>query len=52
MIGEQAPESEAKIIVVAPHSSFFDNIMLHKIGRPSIIAKTSTQDIPFLARRW
>ena len=45
--GEQAKSSEAPILVVAPHSSFFDSLPVVLMGAPSVVAKAETTSIPF-----
>jgi len=49
--GRQASRDEAPILVVAPHSSFFDAFPLTLCGSPSIVAKTSVAGVPFFGRK-
>lgn len=45
--GEQARAGEAPILVVAPHSTFFDSLAVVLMGAPSVVAKAETTSIPF-----
>ena len=45
--GEQASSKDAPILVVAPHSSFFDSLPVVLMGAPSVVAKAETTSIPF-----
>lgn len=44
--GHRAPASMAPIIVMAPHSTFFDTLAHCSIGTPSVVAKKSLFDVP------
>lgn len=46
-IGRQASTKEAPILVVAPHSSFFDSIVVIIFGPPAAVAKAETATLPF-----
>uniref|UniRef100_A0A1B6CA70 Phospholipid/glycerol acyltransferase domain-containing protein n=1 Tax=Clastoptera arizonana TaxID=38151 RepID=A0A1B6CA70_9HEMI len=46
--GKQAPREEAPILVIAPHSTFFDAGMVYETGFPSIIARRESGLNPFL----
>ncbi|KAH8420255.1 hypothetical protein KR009_008366 [Drosophila setifemur] len=48
--GRPATPKEAPILVVAPHSSYVDSILVVASGPPSIVAKRETADIPLLGR--
>jgi len=45
--GEQASSKDAPILVVAPHSTFFDALAVAVMGAPSVVAKAETSNIPF-----
>lgn len=47
VIGKPAPFKEAPIIVLAPHSSFFDSIAVIVFGPFSALAKAETGFLPF-----
>jgi 1-acyl-sn-glycerol-3-phosphate acyltransferase len=47
VIGKQASPSEARILCVAPHSSFFDALAVIMMDAPSVVAKADTSSIPF-----
>lgn len=47
IIGKQASPKEAPIVVVAPHSSFFDSLVAVIFGPPSVVAKAETSCLPF-----
>lgn len=47
IIGKRASAKEAPIIVVAPHSSFFDSLVAVLFGPPSVVAKAETACLPF-----
>ncbi|CAG9794063.1 unnamed protein product [Diatraea saccharalis] len=42
---------EAPVIVIAPHSTFFDAIAIVVLGAPSVVAKADTARLPFIGRR-
>ncbi|EDV99539.1 lysophosphatidylcholine acyltransferase [Drosophila grimshawi] len=48
--GIPATPKEAPILVVAPHSSYVDSILVVSGSPPSIVAKRETADIPLLGR--
>ncbi|KAH8274176.1 hypothetical protein KR018_001176, partial [Drosophila ironensis] len=50
MKGCPASAKEAPILVVAPHSSYVDSILVVARGPPSIVAKRETADIPLLGK--
>lgn len=45
--GEQADSKDAPILVVAPHSTFYDSLPVVLMGAPSVVAKAETTSIPF-----
>ncbi|XP_067639418.1 lysophosphatidylcholine acyltransferase [Eurosta solidaginis] len=49
-VGQRASPKEAPILVVAPHSSYVDSIIVVTAGPPSIVAKRETADIPLLGK--
>lgn len=51
MKGERATSKEAPILVVAPHSSYVDSIIVVATGPPSIVAKRDTSEIPLLGSK-
>ncbi|XP_011200429.2 lysophosphatidylcholine acyltransferase [Bactrocera dorsalis] len=50
LTGERASPKQAPIMVVAPHSSYVDSIIVVATGPPSIVAKRETSDIPLLGK--
>ncbi|XP_065364797.1 lysophosphatidylcholine acyltransferase [Calliphora vicina] len=48
--GERASAKEAPILVVAPHSSYVDSIIVAATGPPAIVAKRETSEIPLLGK--
>lgn len=48
IIGRQASSKEAPILVLAPHSSFFDSISVVLFGPPSVLAKAEIASLPLL----
>jgi len=48
--GKQAPPQEAPILVVAPHSSFWDAFVLTMLGSPSVVAKLESKDMLFFGK--
>lgn len=50
--GRQATAKEAPILVLAPHSSFFDSISVILFGPPSVLAKAETASLPFLGSKF
>ncbi|CAH2039252.1 unnamed protein product, partial [Iphiclides podalirius] len=47
-----AEAREAPVLVMAPHSSFFDAIAIVCLGAPSVVAKADTARLPLIGRRW
>ena len=47
VIGKQASPKEARILAVAPHSTFFDALAVIMMGAPSVVAKAETSSVPF-----
>ncbi|KAG1659591.1 Lysophosphatidylcholine acyltransferase [Nymphon striatum] len=45
--GKRASSKEAPILAIAPHSSFFDAIVMSFLGAPSIVAKAEIDNTPF-----
>lgn len=51
--GRQASAKEAPILVLAPHSSFFDSIsVVLNFGPPSVLAKAETASLPILGSKF
>ncbi|XP_054286952.1 lysophosphatidylcholine acyltransferase-like isoform X2 [Macrosteles quadrilineatus] len=48
--GRQAPRHEAPILVIAPHSTFFDAGICYVTGFPSIIARRESGLHPFMGK--
>ncbi|XP_053473183.1 lysophosphatidylcholine acyltransferase 2 [Ictalurus furcatus] len=48
--GKQATSSEAPILAVAPHSSFFDSITCIVSGMPSVVSRTENLLAPMFGR--
>uniref|UniRef100_A0A6Q2YSG5 EF-hand domain-containing protein n=1 Tax=Esox lucius TaxID=8010 RepID=A0A6Q2YSG5_ESOLU len=48
--GQQASSAEAPILVVAPHSTFFDGIVCIVAGLPSTVSRTENLDTPIFGR--
>lgn len=48
--GRQAPRDEAPILVIAPHSTFFDAGIVYVTGFPSIIARRESGLNPFIGK--
>ncbi|XP_065351916.1 lysophosphatidylcholine acyltransferase isoform X1 [Cloeon dipterum] len=48
--GRQATQREAPVLILAPHSSFFDALPVVLLGSPSIVAKAETANIPFFGK--
>lgn len=42
---------DAPVVVMAPHSTFFDAIAIVCLGAPSVVAKADTARLPFIGRR-
>lgn len=49
--GRQVSSKEAPILVLAPHSSFFDSIAVIAFGPPSVLAKAETAFLPFFGSK-
>ncbi|KAG7295878.1 hypothetical protein JYU34_020962 [Plutella xylostella] len=41
---------EAPVLVIAPHSSFFDAVAIVCLGAPSVVARADTAKIPFIGQ--
>ncbi|XP_044125945.1 lysophosphatidylcholine acyltransferase 2 [Bufo gargarizans] len=50
VIGKPASSSEAPIMVVAPHSSFFDGIAVITSGMPSTVSRAENMSVPIFGR--
>ncbi|XP_045495804.1 lysophosphatidylcholine acyltransferase isoform X1 [Colias croceus] len=52
VVGQEhkAKGREAPVIVIAPHSSFFDAIAIVCLGAPSVVAKADTARLPFIGQ--
>uniref|UniRef100_A0AAY4F0A6 EF-hand domain-containing protein n=1 Tax=Denticeps clupeoides TaxID=299321 RepID=A0AAY4F0A6_9TELE len=48
--GQQVSSAQAPILVVAPHSSFFDGIVCIVAGLPSTVSRTETLFVPIFGR--
>ncbi|XP_049628260.1 lysophosphatidylcholine acyltransferase 2B-like [Suncus etruscus] len=48
--GERATREEARIFVIAPHSSFFDAIACVKAGLPSVVSASQNMRIPLVGK--
>ncbi|KAK2579827.1 hypothetical protein KPH14_007513 [Odynerus spinipes] len=48
--GRQAKSTDAPVLALAPHSSFFDALPVSYLGGPSIVAKGETGRIPFFGK--
>nr|CDS25357.1 acetyltransferase [Hymenolepis microstoma] len=46
-LGRRACCSEAPILVLAPHSSFYDSLVFLALGMPSVVGKVETAASPF-----
>ncbi len=49
--GKQASRAEAPILVVGPHSSYFDAFPFILMGAPSIVAKSDVANVPFFGSK-
>jgi 1-acyl-sn-glycerol-3-phosphate acyltransferase len=49
--GRKASRAEAPILVVAPHSSYFDAFAVTYCGGASVFAKEASRHIPFFGRK-
>jgi len=47
VIGKRASPREARMLAVAPHSTFFDALCVIMLGAPSVVAKVETSSVPF-----
>jgi len=45
--GKQASPGDAPVICVAPHSTYFDSLVVCMMGAPCVVAKAETSSIPF-----
>lgn len=50
--GRQATRSEAPILVIAPHSTFFDGGIIYVTGFPSIIVRRESGANPYIGSRF
>ena len=48
--GRQAMAREAPILVLAPHSSVYDSLVVFFLGSPSIVAKGEVKKLPFFGK--
>ncbi|XP_065575073.1 lysophosphatidylcholine acyltransferase-like [Artemia franciscana] len=48
--GRQAMTREAPILVLAPHSSVYDALLVFFLGSPSIVAKEEVKKLPFIGK--
>jgi lysophosphatidylcholine acyltransferase/lyso-PAF acetyltransferase len=48
--GRQATVREAPILVLAPHSSFYDTLVGFFLGSPSIVAKEQVKKLLFFGK--
>lgn len=48
--GKQASRKEAPILVIAPHSTFLDAVIVYVTGFPSIIVRTESGNNPWLGK--
>ena len=48
--GRQATSEEAPVLVVAPHSTFFDGFAVFWSGLPYIVSRLENKQIPFLGK--
>jgi hypothetical protein len=49
--GKQASSKDAPVLVVAPHSTYFDALPVVLMGGPSVVAKGETGHLPFFGSR-
>lgn len=45
-VGERVSSSRAPILVVAPHSTFFDALIIVKLGLTTVVAKSGAANVP------
>lgn len=50
--GRRASAKEAPIIVVAPHSSYFDAIVVILLYGPAVVAKAETASLAFFGSKY
>ncbi|XP_059469858.1 lysophosphatidylcholine acyltransferase isoform X2 [Neocloeon triangulifer] len=50
VIGQQASREEAPILVIAPHSTFMDAVIVYVTGFPSIISRRESGLNPFIGK--
>ncbi|XP_065351917.1 lysophosphatidylcholine acyltransferase isoform X2 [Cloeon dipterum] len=50
VIGQQASREEAPILVIAPHSTFMDAVIVYVTGFPSIISRRESGLSPFIGK--
>ncbi|XP_073946782.1 lysophosphatidylcholine acyltransferase isoform X3 [Choristoneura fumiferana] len=53
IVGKQYTPSnprDAPVVVIAPHSSYFDAIAIVVLGAPSVVAKADTARLPFIGQ--
>lgn len=50
--GKQASRKEAPILVIAPHSTFLDAVIVYVTGFPSIIVRTESGNNPWLGSKF
>ena len=50
--GKQASAKEAPILVVGPHSSYFDAFPFILMGAPSIVAKSDVANVPAFGSKY
>jgi lysophosphatidylcholine acyltransferase/lyso-PAF acetyltransferase len=49
--GKQSSAKDAPILVVAPHSTYFDALPVVWMGAPSVVAKGENGQLPFFGSR-
>lgn len=49
--GVRASSKEAPVLCVAPHSTFFDSIVVILLGPPTIVAKAETSVLPIFGSK-
>lgn len=45
-VGERVSSSKAPILVIAPHSTFFDALIIVKLGLTTVVAKSGAANVP------
>jgi len=48
--GERADPSEAPVLVCAPHSTYFDGLVVFWSGLPYVVSRAENQKLPFIGR--